>query len=93
MKRKHETRALPPLRGVATLSAESIDAESRTVEMTFYSGAPVYRMPFFDDPYELEFEVTRKAAKLGRLNGGAPLMNSHQTQAGVDAILGVVEKA
>ena len=61
--------------------------------MTFYSGSPVYRMPLFDDPYELEFEVTRQAAKLGRLNGGAPLMNSHQTYAGVDAILGVVEKA
>ena len=94
MRRKQlQTRSLPPIRGVATLSAETIDRGSRTVEMTFYSGAPVYRMPFFDDPYELEFEVTRKAAKLERLNGGAPLMNSHQTYAGVDAILGVVEKA
>lgn len=92
-RRKQETRAVSPVRGIATLAAESIDRDARTVEMTFYSGAPVLRASLFDDPHELEFEVTRKAAKLSRLNAGASLIDSHRTYDGVGSILGVVEKA
>lgn len=90
---KPKTIAIPPIVGMAELSADTVDREARTVELTFYSGAPVFRSPWFDDPYELEFEVSRKAAKLGRLNLGAPLIDSHRTYGGVGAILGVVEKA
>ena len=93
MTRKAQTRSLAPIRGVATLAAETIDRDARTVELTFYSGARVFRFPMFDDPYELEFEVSPEAAKLSRLNAGAPLMDSHLTHAGVGAMFGVVEKA
>jgi hypothetical protein len=92
-KKKTELKAMPPLHGLARLQADTIDEESRTVELNFYSGAPVFRAPLFGDPYELEFEVTSKAANLGRLNDGASLINSHNTYSGVSSILGVVEKA
>jgi hypothetical protein len=90
---KKHTRSLPPIFGTATLAAESINREARTVDLVFYSGATVFRAPMFADAYELEFEVSRKAAKLGRLNAGAPLIDSHRTYGGLEAILGVVEKA
>jgi len=92
-RRRHEVRSLPPVIGVAELQPSSIDAQARTVQMTFYSGAPVFRSSLFSDPYELEFEVSRKAANLKRLNAGAPLIDNHRTYDGVGAVLGVVEKA
>jgi len=92
-KARRETRSLPPIRGSAQLQAETLDEESRTVEVTFYSGAPVLRIPMFDEPYELEFEVSEQAADLSRLNGGASIIDSHRTYAGVSGILGVVEEA
>lgn len=93
MKKKIETKALPPILGVASLAADTIDREARTVDLVFYSGAPVYRVSWMDGPYELEFDVSKKAAKLERLNNGAPLIDSHRTYGGVGAIFGVVEKA
>jgi hypothetical protein len=87
------TKALPPFHGLAQLNAQSIDAESRTVEVLFYTGSPVFRASFFDGPYELEFEMTKKAANFDRLNNGAPLINNHGTFRGIEAQLGVIEKA
>jgi hypothetical protein len=92
--KRSETLSLPPVWSAIELDASTVDAANRTVEATFYSGAPILRMPLFEDPFELEFEVTRKAADLTRLNGGASLIDSHgRTGAGVGAIMGVVEKA
>jgi len=92
--RRSETLNLKPLVTYAELSAESIDHEKRTVDLLFYSGEPVLRFSWMDDePYELEFELSEKAIRWGRLRNGAPLLNSHQKYAGVSAILGVVEKA
>jgi len=93
VKKKVEQRSLPPILGVATLAAETVDKEARTVEMVFYSGAPVLRYSWEHGDFELELEVSKKATKLGRLNGGAPLIDSHRTYAGVGGIFGVVEKA
>lgn len=89
---RSEIRTIPTVHRVAHLQAETADKEARTVDLDFYTGAPVLRVPFFDDPFELEFEVSDKAARLGRLNAGAPLVDSHATR-GVSNILGVVERA
>ncbi len=88
-----ETRALSPILGVASLAADTIDRDARTVDLIFYSGSPVYRVSWDDGPYELEFEVSKKAANFARLNNGASLIDSHNTYGGVGSILGVVEKA
>ena len=93
MKRRRQTHSLPPAFRRAELAAESIDAERRTVELVFYSGAAVFRAPLFDDPFELEFEVSPQAADLSRLNDGAPVIDSHGQHRGLEAMLGVVEKA
>jgi pyruvoyl-dependent arginine decarboxylase (PvlArgDC) len=91
--RKTEEVSLSPILRSVTLDASTIDSETRTVELVFYSGVPVLRIPMFDDPFELEFVVSKKAANLERLNAGAALIDSHGTYRGVNAILGVVEKA
>ncbi|API60901.1 hypothetical protein BSL82_02325 [Tardibacter chloracetimidivorans] len=64
--------------------AESINEESRTVELSFSS----------EEPYERWWGVEildhgRKAVRLGRLNGGAALLVNHDP----DDQVGVVEKA
>ncbi len=75
------------------LDASTVDLATRTVDAVFYSGAPVLRFSFFDGPYELQFEVSKKAADLSRLNNGAALIDSHNAYRGIESQLGVVEKA
>lgn len=91
--RRRSVQALPPVRAAAELRAETADAKARTVEVTFYSGAAVLRGGLFSDPYELEFEMSAKAADFGRLNAGAAVIDNHDTHGGVGAVLGRVEKA
>lgn len=93
MKRKTKTAKLPRLGFSAQLAADTVDVEARTVDVVFYSGAPVVRAPLFEDPFELEFEVSEKAAILDRLNAGASILDNHARFRGVDGILGVTEKA
>ena len=87
-----KTIRLPALMGAALLRADTAKPETRTVEATFYSGAPVMRVPLFGEPYELSFEMTPEAAKLGRLNAGAPVLDAHAGHS-VRNVLGVVESA
>lgn len=86
------TVQLPPVVGVVTLRAESAKPETRTVDATFLSGAPVMRVPLFGEPYELSFDMTPKAARLERLNAGAPVLDAHRGES-VRSVLGVVENA
>ena len=88
-----ETLSVPPIMGPVELQPDSINEEARTVDLVFYSGAIVLRFPFFDDPFELEFEVSKKAIRMSRLESGAPLLDSHQKFGGIKSILGVVERA
>jgi hypothetical protein len=85
---------LPKLRAQASFVPETLDAEKRTVEVLFYSGAEVQRFPFFDDPYMLSFSLDAKSVRLERFNRGAPLVDNHKDDRPVmDSVLGVVEKA
>ena len=90
---RRRTIHLAPVRTACELQAKTADTSDRSVELTFYSGAIVNRIPLFGEGYELQFEVSQKAARLDRLNAGAPLIDSHHTEGGVRAQLGVVEKA
>lgn len=81
---------LPKLRASATFAPATVDAEARRVEVRWYSGATVERVPLFADPYRLRFDM--KGAKLERLNAGAPLLAAHNDTA-LDGVLGVVERA
>jgi len=65
--------------------------EDRTVDVVFYSGEKVRRLGW-DGAYMLQFSMDPAAAKLGRLNGGAPVLNAH-SQWDVQGVIGVVERA
>ena len=92
--KKPENMMIPMLRGQAPVEPATLNEEARTVEVRFYSGASVQRMPFFDDPYELSFSLEKGAVRLDRFNAGAPLVDNHNAYGRVgDVVLGVIEKA
>jgi hypothetical protein len=74
----------------------SIEAETRTVEVVWTTGASVRRRRWtgFDTAidYEEILVVSREAVDLSRLDAGAPVLDSH-SQWTTRAIVGVVERA
>lgn len=73
----------------------SIDAdmvtEDRTVEVTFSTGAKGLRRGWDGDFYE-ELSMEAGHVDMSRLQAGAPLLASHDSQ-NLNAVIGVVEKA
>jgi len=67
------------------------DAERRTVELVWTTGAKGRRRSWDGDYFE-ELEVTESAVRLGRLNNGAPLLAVHDLRS-LKAVIGVVERA
>ena len=83
--------SFPKLRADATVEPTSLNEEARTVDVSFYTGAQVMRYSW-EGPWKLQFKMDTSAVKLGRLNAGAPLLNSH-SQWDLSSQIGVVEKA
>jgi hypothetical protein len=68
----------------------SVNAEARTVEVTWTTGAQVRRYSWArDEEFDEELVVDPAAMRLDRLNAGAPFLNSHSSYR-LEAILGVV---
>lgn len=87
-----DTVELPLIGREATVVAESIDVEERTIDVVWTTGATVqrYRWEGWDVvEYDEELEVSDKAIRLERLNGGAPFLDSHRSW-GLDSVLGNV---
>jgi hypothetical protein len=87
----------PPITQLELLAADitpnSADKESRTATMRFYTGASVQRTDYFSgEKYNLAFSMDPAHVDLSRLNGGAPLLNAHQSY-DIGDQLGVVTKA
>ena len=70
----------------------SVDADARTIEVTFTTGADTKRGGAFEEPYVERLRVDERSVNLQRLNNGAPVLDSH-VQPGVRNTLGVVERA
>lgn len=86
-----QTRNVPSLALRAAVRPGSVDAEARTVEVVWTSGARVLR-GFFDKFYE-ELSLDPKHVRMERLaSGRAPVLDSHSSWR-VEDILGVVESA
>ena len=72
---------LPMIGRAAEVRAETIDAEARTVEIVWTTGATVQRVRWegWDDriEYDEELVVSGNAIRLERLNAGAPFLNAH----------------
>jgi hypothetical protein len=83
----------PMLAREASFAPSTFDAEERTVEVVFTTGADVTRRDFWTGEAWIErLEVTADAVDLSRLNAGAPVLNSHQSY-DLGSVIGVVERA
>lgn len=83
------TIELAPLDLRAAVGA--VDSETRTVRLTFSSGADVIRYDWMSGKRYIErLSLDPKHVRLARLNSGAPLLNTHSAWSLADQI-GVVE--
>ena len=76
---------------LATFAPATVNAEARTAEVTWSTGAKVKRYDFWDGESFNE-ELVMNGANLSRLNAGAPVLNSH-SNTGLNDVIGVVERA
>lgn len=75
----------------APLAASSVDADRRTVTLTFTTGAAVRRRDY-EGPFDEVLVVSKDALILDRLNAGAPVLDSHSAYS-TTAQIAVVERA
>lgn len=71
------TIELPRALRAAELRAQSFDEAAWTIDVVWTTGATVRRRSWFDGPYDEELVVEPSSVRLGRLNAGAPLLNTH----------------
>ncbi|MBF0108755.1 MAG: peptidase U37 [Magnetococcales bacterium] len=77
----------------ASFVPETVNAEAHTVEMVWSTGATVRRRDWMSgQSYDEILSMDPAHVRLGRLNGGAPLLNSHQAST-LDDVIGVVDRA
>ncbi|MBX3517451.1 MAG: Mu-like prophage major head subunit gpT family protein [Rhodospirillales bacterium] len=89
-----ETIELPlQTRADVRLAPDTIDAQARTVELVWSTGAPVRRRDLFTGRrYDEVLSLDPAHVDLSRLNAGAPLLNAHGAYTLLN-VLGVVERA
>jgi len=84
-----QTIELPALRRAAELSPNTIDPETRSVEVIWSTGARVRRLSLFGDPHDEELSMAPDHVRLERLNNGAPFLKVHDA-GDLDAVIGSV---
>jgi hypothetical protein len=91
-----ETNASLPMlvRAEGTIGPRTLNAEARTVEVTWtVAGSVVRRQSIWEDAFDEELVVSEDAIDMARLSSGkAPLLATHQA-GNLDAVVGVVEEA
>ena len=92
--KKNEIRKaqMIPLSLRADVQPQTINEEERSVELVWSTGAKVRRGGFFTDPYDEELSMDPQHIRMGRMNKGAPLLNSH-SQWNLRDVIGVIENA
>src|ERR1700733_5261527 len=71
---------------------DTSDAGSRTANITWSTGAAVRRVDQNGEPWIEELSMNPAHVRMGRMQSGAPLLNTHQRY-DVSSVLGVVESA
>jgi hypothetical protein len=84
-----QTIELPAFRRSAELSPNSIDPETRSVEVIWSTGARVRRAALFGEPHDEELSMAPEHVRLERLNAGAPFLKVHEAH-DLDAVIGSV---
>jgi len=91
MKNLHSKIDLPIQTRLAGLEQSSAtDNNERLFNVIFTTGAAVRRYDFFnDESYDEELSVDKNSVRLGRLNTGAPVLDTH-SQRSLENVIGVV---
>ena len=84
-----QTIELPAFRRSAELAPNSIDPETRSVEVIWSTGARVRRAALFGEPHDEELSMAPQHVRLERLNAGAPFLKVHEAH-DLDAVIGSV---
>lgn len=96
MSDKIHTRASPDAAPALSLRASfqpsSVNEDTRTVEVTWTTGAAVLRSSWDIGQYFEELSLDPRHVDLGRLNNGAPFLANHDGQR-LASVIGVVESA
>ena len=94
MPQTQQTRFLPTQQRAATIAPSTFNAETRSVEVVWTTGARGRRFDFWTgQAYEEELVVSSEAVDLSRLNNGqAPVLNTHDAYE-LENVIGVVERA
>jgi hypothetical protein len=88
---RSRTVQMPQVRRLAPV--KTYNAETRTVQVMWSAGAQVLRYDWWEDQYFTEeLDMGPDAVDLTRLNGGAPVLDSHRKY-DLENVLGVVERA
>jgi len=85
-------KALAGLTSRAFFAPETANNEDRSIEITWTTGATVFRSSMWDGPYYEELAVDTQSVRLDRLNSGAPFLNSHDSSS-LESVIGVIERA
>lgn len=83
---------LPQRSTRAAFVPSTVDAEARTVQIVWTTGAEGERCEWDGEVYLESLRVDEASVRMGRLNNGAPVVDTHQTYELANQI-GVVEKA
>jgi hypothetical protein len=85
-------QGLSGLTSRALFTPSTVNEEDRSVEITWSTGATVYRTDMWDGPYNEALSMEPSAIRMYRLNKGAPFLNSHCADE-LDCVIGVIERA
>ncbi|MBF0342015.1 MAG: peptidase U37, partial [Magnetococcales bacterium] len=83
---------LPMQSRAASFVPGSANAETRTVELVWSTGAAVRRRDWKNEPFDEVLSLDPGHVDLSRLNTGAPLLNTHWNVS-LGGVIGVVERA
>jgi phage head maturation protease len=76
--RASERTGAPKMRRAAEVGAQSYDATAHTVDVVWSTGAPVRRRDWRSGTFYIEtLDMAPSAVRLGRLNAGAPFLDTH----------------
>lgn len=72
-----KTVQVPAQQRAAEIRAASFDEAANTIDVVFTTGAAVRRRSWADGPFDEVLVVEPGSVRLGRLNAGAPFLNTH----------------
>lgn len=82
-------RNIPVGTRIARVLPDSVNVDTREVDVVWTTGAQVRRYDWYDGDYLEELSLDPGACDLTRLNSGAPLLDSHESDE-LDSVLGNV---